>query len=389
MISGHYIFTGRELIKNGVIEIDNSGKIMNVSSLGDEIVEKESTEFFNGIIIPGLVNAHCHIELSSLKGVIPQHTGMTGFCRMVISCRDLVEKQIEAMYEADKLMENEGIVAVGDISNNDSSVQMKKDSHLIYHTFVETLNLDPCLANENIVKARKIKQNFAEAGLRVSITPHAPYSLSEELFAMSVEEGNSSGILSIHNEESVDEMELFANKQGKMRDFFGTKMDEFLPKYDNPLLRILKYINQETKMILIHNTHTNEQDLKMASEWNKKTTWVLCPASNLYIENNLPDVRLFLKHNAHVAIGTDSLSSNTNLSILQEMKILDSNFPEIGLQNLLRWATLNGAEALNLDSILGSFDKGKRPGIFLLSDIDYKNMRLTENSKVTKILIDN
>jgi cytosine/adenosine deaminase-related metal-dependent hydrolase len=385
LISGHYVFTGREFIKNGIVEIDNSGKIISIASLGDSIVEKERTEFFNGIIIPGLINAHCHIELSHMKGVIPQHSGMTAFCKSMIYQNSDVTEQISAMYEADKLMENEGIVAVGDISNNDMSMQMKKDSRLIYHTFVETLNLNPCLAEKNIAKAKEIKQNFENKGLRVSITPHAPYSLSEKLFKLSVREGNNSGIISIHNEESFDEMELFAKKQGKMRDFFGKDMDAFLSEYDNPLHRILKYIAPETSMLLIHNTHTNKQDYQRALKQNRKTTWVLCPASNLYIENNLPDVNMFAKLDAHVAIGTDSLSSNTNLSMLQELKILDSKFPETSLRTLLRWATLNGAEALNLDSELGSFDIGKRPGVFVLSDIDLKNMRLTENSNIKHV----
>jgi cytosine/adenosine deaminase-related metal-dependent hydrolase len=387
LISGHYVFTGREFIKNGVVEFDNAGTVLSVGSLGDTIVEKERTEFFNGIIMPGFINAHCHSELSHMKGVIPQHSGMTAFCKSVISYRNSdVNGQITAMYEADKLMENEGIVAVGDISNNDLSLRVKKDSRLIYHTFVETLNLNPELADENIAKARTIKQNFENAGLRVSITPHAPYSLSERLFEMSVAEGNNSGILSIHNEESFDEMELFAKKQGKMRDFFGQEMDAFLHRYDNPLHRIQKYIAPETNLLLIHNTNTNEQDFRQALNQNRKTSWILCPASNLYIENNLPDVNLFAQLNAHVAIGTDSLSSNTTLSMMQELKILDSAFPETGLQNLLRWATLNGAEALNLDADLGCFDTGKRPGALVLSDIDFKNMRLTVNSKV-KLLI--
>jgi cytosine/adenosine deaminase-related metal-dependent hydrolase len=387
LISGHYVFTGRELIKNGVVKIDNSGKIISLGSLGDSIEERERTEFFNGIITPGFINAHCHIELSHMKGVIPKHSGMTAFCKSVISYRNTdINEQLAAMYEADKLMENEGIVVVGDISNNDLSAQMKKDSRLVYHTFVETLNLNPSLAEDHIIKARKVKQTFEKEGLRVSITPHAPYSLSEKLFELSVMEGNSSGILSIHNEESFDEMELFAKKHGKMRDFFGKEMDAFLSKYDNPLHRTLKYVVPNTKMLLIHNTHTNEQDFQQTIKQNQKTTWVLCPASNLYIENNLPDVNMFTKLSARVAIGTDSLSSNTNLSILQELKILDSTFPEIGLQTLLRWATLNGAEALNFDSELGSFDIGKRPGALLLSDIDFKNMRLTENTQSKRLI---
>jgi cytosine/adenosine deaminase-related metal-dependent hydrolase len=380
------VFTGREFVKNGVVEIDSSGKVAGLGSLGDSVVEKEHTEFFNGIITPAFVNAHCHVELSHMKGVIPRSSGMTDFCKSIVSFRNTdVNRQIQAMYEADELMANEGIIAAGDISNIELSLQMKKDSRLIYHTFVETFSLNPRHAEEKMSVARKIKRNFENEGLRVSITPHAPYSLSENLFELSVMEGNGSGILSIHNEESCDEMELFEKKQGKMRDFFGKDMDDFLNEYDRPLHRILKYVAPETKMLLIHNTHTDEQGVRQALNRNKKTVWVLCPASNLYIENRLPDAAMFSKLNARVAVGTDSLSSNTNLSILQELKILDTAFPETGLHNLLRWATLNGAEALNLDPELGSFDTGKRPGILLLSNVDLKNMRLTESTRVKRL----
>jgi cytosine/adenosine deaminase-related metal-dependent hydrolase len=386
-IAGNYIFTGREFVKNGVVETDNAGRIVNICSLGDSVTEREHTEFYNGIITPGFVNAHCHIELSHMKGVIPQHSGMAEFCKSVANLRNSdVEKQIEAMYEADRLMENEGIVAVGDISNTGLSIQMKKDSRLAYHTFIETFNLNPDLAKETVSKSKSVRQCFEKEGLRASITPHAPYSLSEKLFEMSVTEGNNDGIISVHNEESFDEMELFANKKGKMRDLFGKNLDMFLPEYDRPVCRILKYAGPKANLLLIHNTYTNEQGLKQLSKRNGKTAWVLCPASNMYIENRLPDVSLFLKYNLHIAVGTDSLSSNTNLSMLQELKILDSAFPETGLRNLLRWATLNGAEALNLDKELGSFDTGKRPGILFLSDIDFRNMKLTENSKIKRLL---
>ncbi|MDR1130202.1 MAG: amidohydrolase family protein, partial [Prevotellaceae bacterium] len=387
LISGHYVFTGREFIKNGVVEVDNAGRIVSLGSLGDSIVEREGTEFFNGIISPGFVNAHCHLELSHMEGVIPKNSGMTDFCKSIMSYRNNdADRQLSAMYEADKLMENEGIVAVGDISNRDLSIRVKKDSRLIYHTFVETLSLDPRLADEIISTSKDIKRSFEKEGLRASISPHAPYSLSEKLFEMSVTEASKDGIVSIHNEESIAEMKLFADKKGSMRDLFGKSLDLFLPEYDKPIQRILKYIAPKTGMLLVHNTHTNEQSLEQALKRNKKTTWVLCPASNLYIENRLPDVNMLAKRNLHIAAGTDGFSSNTNLSILNELKILDSAFPETGLQNLLRWATLNGAEALNLDKELGSFDTGKRPGILLLTDIDFQNMKLTENSRVKRLL---
>ncbi|MDR2126579.1 MAG: amidohydrolase family protein [Prevotellaceae bacterium] len=378
-ISANYIFPiHTQPIKNGVLTIDEVGKIVELSAFGDT---GKDVEFYDGIICPGFVNAHCHIELSHMKGVIPQHSGMTAFCKSVISYRHSdISEQMSAMYAADKLMENEGIVAVGDISNNDLSAQMKSDSRLIYHTFVETLNLNPCFAEENIAKARNIKQTFANKGLRVSITPHAPYSLSERLFELSVAEGNNSGIISIHNEESFDEMDVFAKKQGKMRDFFGTDMDAFLSEYDNPLRRILKYIDSDTSLLLIHNTHTNERDFQQVLTRNRKPTWVLCPSSNLYIENHLPPIEMLRRKNAKIATGTDSLASNTNLSIIKELITVSDNFENIELNELLTWATVNGAEALGIEKQFGTFEKGKTPGIVLIDNINTKKMMLTSKS---------
>jgi cytosine/adenosine deaminase-related metal-dependent hydrolase len=290
------------------------------------------------------------------------------------------------MTEADIAMEKEGIVAVGDISNSGLSAPVKKNSRLIYRTFIETLGLNPAKADEIFAKARNLKQDFERCGLQASITPHAPYSLSEELFKLSVDEGNRSGTVSIHNKESADESELFETKRGAMRTLFGKDLDGFLPEYENPSHRILKYIASDARLLLVHNTYANGQDVEQANRCNKKTTWVICPGSNLYIENRLPDIDLLLKHGAHIAVGTDSLSSNTCLSILNELKILNRFFPETSLQNLLRWATLNGAQALGFDSVLGSFDKGKRPGALLLSGIDFHNMRLTDKSKVRRLI---
>lgn len=384
-IAAQYLFTGREFIRNGYVEIDRSGRVAGLGSLGDMPVEIAGTEFFNGILTPAFVNAHCHVELSHVKDMIPRHSGMTDFCRTIMSLKHCRERQLEAMYEADREMFDEGIIAVGDISNGDASLQMKKDSRLTYHTFIETLDLDPCLAEEKIVRARHIKRSFEQAGLRASIVPHAPYSLSDELFETSVAEGNSSRILSIHNQESREEIELFVTKQGRMRDFFGQHLDAFIHRYDNPLLRIMQYVDPDTNLMLVHNTRTREADVALAVAGNRRTTWVICPASNLYIEDCLPDVNMLCRCNARIATGTDSLSSNSRLSILQELKILDSAFPEAGLVNILRWATLNGAEALMLDAEIGSFDTGKRPGVLLISDVDFENMHLTDNCKVKRL----
>jgi cytosine/adenosine deaminase-related metal-dependent hydrolase len=121
----------------------------------------------------------------------------------------------------------------------------------------------------------------------------------------------------------------------------------------------------------------------------KRFYFVLCPGSNLFIQNRLPNLLLFSSQELYqnVCLGTDSLASNTSLSILEEMKIIQHYAPEIPHNMLLQWATLNGARALGFDHLLGSFEKGKTPGVNLFTHIDFKNKRLTTESTV-KMLID-
>ena len=385
LISGNYLFTGTEFIKNGLVEIAPDGKVLALDSLGDMPKERARVEFYNGIVCPGLVNAHCHLELSHMEGKVPQKLGMSAFCQNIMQFRNEdIDKQLPAMAAADKLMDNEGIVAVGDIANTAASIETKKVSRLKYHTFVEIFGLKPDRADSIFAQAASLQTAFENSGLRATISPHAPYSLSDNLFRLAAGAGNSAGIISIHNKESRDEVELFATKQGAMRNLFGSDVDLFLHNCHNPVQRILNHIAPKTSLLLVHNTFLTSADLEQIDA--RQTTLVLCPASNLYIENCLPEVELFDRYNLQIAVGTDSLSSNTSLSILNELKIISAHYPSIGLQKLLRWATLNGARALQMDGEFGSFELGKRPGIALISNIDFKNMRLTDRSISRKIV---
>ena len=118
----------------------------------------------------------------------------------------------------------------------------------------------------------------------------------------------------------------------------------------------------------MHNTQTRAEDIRAAQAWGaERVFWASCPNANLYIENRLPDYRAFFETDARLTLGTDSLSSNWQLSILEEMKTIARYQSCIGWETLLRWATLNGAEALGMSERLGSIEAGKRPGINLLN----------------------
>jgi len=144
----------------------------------------------------------------------------------------------------------------------------------------------------------------------------------------------------------------------------------------------------ENHLLLVHNTFTEKSDLgELRKNRPLENTWfALCPNSNLYIENQLPPIPLFQKEGLNICLGTDSLASNHQLSILAEMITIQQNFHEIELTELLTWATLNGAEALGINKDFGSFETGKKPGINLITGIDFKNMKLTKSSKVKRLI---
>lgn len=355
-------------IAHGVLELGEGGTIKAVfspeqaKSRGIENIEKHQ-----GILVPGFVNTHCHLELSHLLGKIQEGTGLQEFVRQVIGQRTMAEELIlEAITKADQDMHRQGIVAVGDISNQLISRQTKQQSDLYYHTFIETLGFNPQQAPAVMGQAIGLKQAFAP--LKASIVPHAPYSVSKELFALiraySQKEEN---LISMHNQETADENEFFEHKKGaflKLYEFLGLDISFFQASGQSALKSILPELPMG-KVLMVHNTFTAASDVHFALKFNPDIYWCLCPNANQYIENRLPDVAMLRHAGAKFTLGTDSLASNHQLSVLAEMQTL-IRAGQTTFEESLRWATLNGAEFLGISQQYGSLEAGKRPGINLL-----------------------
>ncbi len=391
-ISAHYVFpVNTQPIRNGIIEINEMGEVLQVINPGKKIKEQAGVEFYNGILVPGFVNAHCHLELSNLKDKIPQHTGLHNFVGFVSRFRNTDEEIIrKAIEKADFEMQKNGIVAAGDISNQAISIEQKKKSKIKYHTFIEIFSLNPNLAEEKLLEGKKLLNEFLKHNLDASIVPHAPYSISRELFALLKKQMKKNSLpISMHNQETASENELFIKQSGDLYETFlswGIKFSDFYPTGKNSLASVIDYLPEENNCLIVHNTFTSKQDIEQANTKLKNIYWTFCPNANLYIENRLPDISLFYRENQNCCIGTDSLASNHQLSVLEEIKTIQNHYPEIPLPELVKWSTLNGAKALNLHGKFGSFELGKTPGINLISGIDYKNMRLTDKSTVKVII---
>ena len=394
-IAATYILTGNQPpIKNGILTCSSDGTILEISGNNEKITEQSGLEFYSGILVPGFVNTHCHLELSHLKGKIEEKTGIGGFIGKINLLRNQETENTEkAIQVADRKMWAACTAAVGDISNSNLSIDTKKSSKIFYHTFIESFGFHPSRAERAFDYARFIQFQFKERNLANSIVPHSPYSVSKLLFekikANAIAEKS---ILTIHNQESKSEDEFFKKGVGAilnhLQNNLGIDTSHWQPTGKSSLISILQFLPGENQLLLVHNTFTTKEDLNELRKIRatENTFFVLCPNSNLYIENRLPPVQLFKEENLNICLGTDSLASNRELSVLAEMITIQLHFPEIKLEELILWASLNGAKALQIDNQFGSFEVGKNPGVNLISGIDFKTMKLTEKSKVKRLI---
>ncbi|QBQ42580.1 amidohydrolase family protein [Sphingobacterium psychroaquaticum] len=359
------------LIRNGVVALDDTGTIIAIYEEGDPHLDGVEVEFYAGVLIPGFVNAHCHIELSHMLGKTKRNMGLPVFLSEVMTMREESQEVIlDKIAEADHMMYENGIQAVGDHVNTDHSVQVKKKSKIIYHTFVEVMGLVKEEVQNRIDRARDIEFFFEP---NASITPHAPYSCSKELFKTFRKVVGTDNILSIHNQESDEENKLFRYKSGGFLKFYekmGMNADSFKAQARNSIQSYLPYTPVSNRLILVHNTFTSLKDIDFVQRQGRDVYYCLCPKANLYIEGKLPKILNFIPSNDRIVIGTDSLASNDTLNILEELKAIAAEVSQIDFLQLLKWATINGAKALGLDAQLGSIEVGKRPGLVLLEGME-------------------
>ena len=275
-----------------------------------------------------------------------------------------------------------GIVAVGDICNNTLALPQKKKGRIYYHNFIEASGFNPQIATQRFERSvdffKEYASNYTGQFRSNSIVPHAPYSVADELWEKIIHfPGND--LMTIHNQETIAENEWFINKEGDFAGFYEQMNIDtgFFQASGKTSLQsyLLKFLKNQS-LILVHNVHTSEEDILFARASGRNIAWCFCPNANLYIGGQLPAINLFIKNDCAIVLGTDSLASNHQLSILEEIKTIRKQFPDISSDQVLRWATINGAKALQMDKLLGSFEPGKRPGVILCENDLSQSRRL-------------
>ena len=392
-IAARYLYTleSYEPILNGFVEYDDAdGTVLRTGKCGDDTSE----DILEGAIVPGFVNAHCHVELSHLHKKFYKGSGMAGFIDQINALRDWAADEVKTALAREWMdrMWAEGVSAMADISNDDSSFPVKASHKMYTRTFLEVFGSEPQMCEGVMADVRALNEKADQAGIDAAPTPHSCYTMSPQLLSASAAAGLERGYISYHSQESQQEEELIRNGSGAMYEnrvrngmstppvTGGSSLEYFIGR-----LAEAGQAPYDEHILLVHNVCLEQGDIDAAKEVMKNVYWAVCPLSNIFIHNALPPIDLMRANGLDITVGTDSLSSNDDLSMIAEIACLHENFPSVPMGELLTWASLNGARFLSKEDTLGSIVSGKRPGIVLVRGLD-KDGNITKESTSERII---
>ncbi len=388
-IAASYVYTlDAEPIRNGYVEYDEDGTIISVGECSAD------EEVLPGALVPGFVNAHCHVELSHLHGKFRKSTGMAGFIDQINALRDWAghDVKVELTRKWMDKMWNDGVSAMADISNDDSSFEVKKSHPMYTRTFLEVFGSEPEMCDGVMVDVRELNEKAKSCGIDAAPTPHSCYTMSPQLLSASAAAGLESGFLSYHSQESQEEEDLLISGSGAMyenrkRSGMSTPpvTGQSSLKYFIDRLAAALPAPYEQNILLVHNVCLKQDDVDAIRKVMKNPYFAICPLSNIFIHDAMPPIALMRENGLAIALGTDSLSSNDDLDMVKELACLHEAFPEVPMAEMFGWACLNGARFLKKDDVLGTLVPGKRPGIVLVKDID-ENGFVTSESRSERIV---
>ena len=360
-IAGPPIRDGVVTIQGGRIERVDHGRAADAVSLG------------HVAILPALVNAHTHLELSYLHGRIPPRTSFNEWVMELMALRRQFPQSaappiLEAARHAIAQARASGTGLVGDVSNTLATVPLLREAGMPALVFYELLGFSHPDPIGRVREARAAVEAVGgdEQDVRVSLAPHAPYSVSAALFAAirADLDAHAPAVTSVHLGESAGEVELLRSGTGPARvmlERLGVWTNEWQIPGVSPTeyLASLGFLRPDS--LVVHGVQFTGEDLARVKA--ARSPIVSCPRSNTYVGAGIPPLDSFHAAGIPVAFGTDSLASVADLNLFTELAEARRVAPAIPARDLLRSATLTGAEALRVDSDYGSIQAGKRASL--------------------------
>ncbi len=358
-IIGPPIADGAVHIKDGVIiECDEFSKISSA--------DKKIVELKNVCLLPGFVNTHTHLELTSLKNKIPYKGSFIQWIREIIKAKkDWNERDyIDSLKLSIKELIKSGITTVADVTTSGISSQILLMSNLRCRIYKEITGFKSKLITPIIASLKEYMSNLQPTNLvDFGIAPHAPYSVNPKLFIeLSNIAKNNNLPMSIHIAEVKEELKFLMEGKGEGVNLLK-ELNVWEKSWKPPKLTPVKYLDSlgilNSNVIGIHLNYINEEEIEILKE--KRIGVVHCPKSHRFFQRENFPIQKLIDKGIVVALGTDSLASNDSLSILEEMKELKRRYKNLSSEAIVKLATINGAKVF--DDKIGTLQQGKRADI--------------------------
>ncbi len=323
-----------------------------------------------GVILPGLVNAHCHLEFSALRGRIPPQPALGDWLQAAMAgVESLTETEImEGVASGLRELQSSGTVLVAEISNTGLSLPLLSQSPLKFHYFFECLGFNLRQPGPLAIDFPIFGTALARGLINFSAAAHAPYSVSQELFTRVVEWNQSHRRLgAVHLAESQEELQ-FLNEGGGVFQEILKQRGRWRWDYQPPGCSPVAYLDRlgflDSPTLAAHCLWLDDADREILA---RRRTWVvLCPRSNLHTGAGFPNLPELRRAGLKLALGTDSLAGNADLNLFGEMLCLHQRFAEFPVAALLAMGTINGAQALGREGDLGSLTPGKKAALLFV-----------------------
>ncbi len=350
-----------EVLQGGQIKINNS-KIVEVEASPGKGNYGRVIDFGNVAIIPGLINAHTHLELSDLEGKIPPPKTFIQWLGHIVNFRKVAGGRplVDAVEKGVKLSLEAGTTTVVDISSTGDSVKILPRLPIRKYIFRELIGFEPEKVAEVMELAIRELSDFKKDGLgAVGLSPHAPYTACSKLYqGCTIFTQGTNTLLCTHISETTEEVEFL--KEGTGSFIVMLKALNMLGNWKAPGMYPIEYLKAigalRGQWLLIHCNYLTENEIKILEGITASV--VYCPRSHRYFGHNSHPFRNLLGRGINVALGTDSLASNQSLSILDEMKFLHGNYPELDPREIFAMATERGAKAIKLEGKVGKLIPG-------------------------------
>lgn len=346
----------------------HDGRIAAVGAGHDAPPAARVEDLGDAVLLPGLVNAHTHLELSWLRGRVPPGADFLTWVGGLMRARTAPEQPGDPATEApcrDAIAEMRatGTVAVGDIANALISPALLAEAGMPGVVFHELIGFRVTDGARHVEQARLRHSGLASSGVRIALAPHAPFSVSRELFAAIRDAAAAVAppLTSVHAGESPEEVALLTTGDGPWRErlvALNAWRDDWTPPGcgAGDYLCDLGVIRAGT--LVVHGVQFTDGELARIA--GTGATLVTCPRSNTWVGVGAPPIARFLASGVRLAVGTDSLASAPDLNLFAELAELRRLAPEAPARRLLAAATVGGAEALGLAADFGAIEAGRR-----------------------------